>query len=284
MGNIRENLINFNFKKSLGQNFLIDQNILNNIIALSNVDKETLVIEIGVGAGSLTAKIAEYAKQVIGYEIDKRLESILKEKLSSCENIKVIYDDFLKRELNDDISPYKYKKLYVIANLPYYITTPIILKFINEKIIVDKMIIMVQKEVGDRINASPRTRDYNSLTVFLNYFFNIKKLFNVSKNSFIPKPKVDSVMLELSKKEVNDEVIDEDLLFRVIRDSFRYKRKNLRNNLKEYNLEVILEALSKYNLDLTVRAEYLTLEQFIVIANQLKLSEWKFNFFLHIII
>jgi len=154
--------------------------------------------------------------------------------------------------------------------LPYYITTPIINKIINDNISVDKMIIMVQKEVGERLNAKINSRSYNSLTVFVNYNYEIKKLFNVSKKVFIPQPKVDSVVLELIKKERKEKCLDENVFFKLVKDSFKYKRKNLRNNLKHYNLDIIKKVLDKYNLDLTIRAEGITLDQFIEIANEIK--------------
>lgn len=273
----------FNFKKRFGQNFLVDQNILHNIISYSNVDSETLVIEIGAGSGNLTTKLAEKAKYVLAYEIDYKLKPVLAERLNSYQNINLIFDDFLKRDISSDIKDYKYQHLYVIANLPYYITTPIITKLINDKINIDKMVIMVQKEVGERFNAKPGTKEYNSLTIFINYYFKVRKLFNVSKKAFIPQPKVDSVVIELSKKEEKYNVLDEALFFKVVKDSFTHKRKNLRNNLKDYDLDTITKVLSKYNLDLTVRAEHLTIEQFISIANEIKLHSWKFNFFIHII-
>ncbi len=262
----------FVFKKSLGQNFLTDQNILDKIIKTSNINKETLVIEVGVGAGALTVKLIENAKQVIGYEIDGRLEQLLNKKFEGNNNIELIFDDFLKVNLEKDIAKYPYKELYIIANLPYYITTPIILKIINAKVKVDKMIIMVQREMGDRIVAKPKTKQYNSLTVFLEYYFNKKKLFDVSRTAFFPKPKVDSMVLELSRKANYYDVLDEKLFFKLIKSAFKYKRKNLRNNLMEYNLENISKTLAGYNLDLTVRAEHLTINQFIDIANNLKLS------------
>lgn len=264
---------NFRFKKYYGQNFIADQNILNNIVSSSLVDDETLVIEIGVGAGALTSKIAEKAKQVLGYEIDNNLEPILSETLKNYNNIEIIYDDFLKRDISKDVIKYEYQKLYVIANLPYYITTPILSKIIEEKVNVEKTVVMVQKEVGDRINAKPNSKEYNSLTIFLNYYFNIKKLFNVSRNVFVPKPNVDSVVIELSRKQRNEDVLDETIFFKLVRDSFRYKRKTLRNNLKEYNLDVIEKALLQYNLNLTVRAEQLSLKQFADISNAIKLSK-----------
>ena len=260
---------NFNFKKKFGQNFLKDQNILENIALKSEIDKDTLVIEIGVGAAALTKVTSKYAKNVIGYEIDNTLEPIIKEVLKNQDNVEIIFDDFLKRQVKKDITKYEYKKLYVVANLPYYITTPIIEKIIDDKIGVDKIVIMVQKEVGDRFSAKKGTKDYNSLTIFLNYYFDIRKLMNVSRNCFVPSPNVDSVIVEMKKKNIKYNVENEEKLFKLIRDSFRYKRKNLRNNLKDYDLFKIENILSKYNLDLTVRAENLSLEQFIDISNSI---------------
>ena len=248
---------NFNFKKKFGQNFLKDKNILENIALKSDIDKDTLVIEIGVGAAALTNVTSNYAKNVIGYEIDETLKPIINEVLEDKDNVEIIFTDFLKRNVKEDIKKYEYKKLYVVANLPYYITTPIIEKIIEDDLGVDKIVIMVQKEVGDRFNAKVGTKDYNSLTVFLNYYFDIKKLMNVSRNSFVPAPNVDSVIIEMDKKKNNYTVENEKLFFNIIRDSFKFKRKNLRNNLKGYDL------------DLTVRAENLTIEQFIEISNKL---------------
>jgi 16S rRNA (adenine1518-N6/adenine1519-N6)-dimethyltransferase len=271
MSNIKQLILenNFNFKKKYGQNFLVDSNVLNKIVALADIKEKTLVIEIGVGSGNLTKKIARYAKNVIGYEIDESLKPIISESLGEFTNIKVIYDDFLKRNLLKDLNDFNYSNIYVIANLPYYITTPIISKLIEDNISVDKMILMVQKEVADRISAKPDNKDYNSLTIFINYYFNVHKLFDVSKNVFIPKPNVDSTVIELEKKDSQYEVDDEELFFKIVRDSFTQKRKNLRNNLKNYNLQKIDEVLKKHNLDLTVRAEHLTIEEFIEIANNL---------------
>jgi 16S rRNA (adenine1518-N6/adenine1519-N6)-dimethyltransferase len=259
----------FYFKKHLGQNFLTDENVLNNIIDRSLVDKETLVIEIGPGAGALTCKIADVAKQVIAYEIDKTLEPLLNDVID-YDNVEIIYDDFLKRNIQDDIVKYSYKKLFVIANLPYYITTPIINKLINDKISVDKIVVMIQKEVADRFLAKPSTKQYNSLTIFIDYFFQVNKLFLVSKNVFMPKPKVDSMVIELVKREKNKVmVLNDDIFFKLIRDSFSFKRKTLRNNLMTYDLDKVAKVLLKYNLDLTVRAEALTIDVFADISNSL---------------
>lgn len=263
------NKYDFKFKKKFGQNFLKDKNILENIVKKSEIDKETLVIEIGVGAGALTLAMAPYAKNIIGYEIDDSLKNILNANFKDKENIEVIYGDFLKQDVKEHIKKYEYKKLYVVANLPYYITTPIITKIIYDDINVDKIVVMVQKEVGDRFNAKPKTKEYNSLTIFLNYYFDIKKLLDVSRNSFVPKPNVDSVVIEMKKKVIKYNVKNENLFFNLVRDAFTHKRKNLKNNLKEYNLDKIDEVLNKYNLDLNVRAESLPIDIFVEISNNL---------------
>lgn len=260
---------NFNLKKMFGQNFIIDENIINNIINVSNIDKDTLVIEIGPGAGSLTYKLSEYSKNVVCYEIDETLKEVLKETLKEKENVEIIYQDFLKADVLNDLKKYEYKKLYVVANLPYYVTTPIIVKIIEDNINVDKMVVMVQKEVGDRFKAQPGSKDYGSLSVFLNYYFDVKKVLDISKNVFIPKPNVDSIVVEFSKKENLKELKNKELFFKLIRDSFTQKRKTLRNNLKGYNLEKIEEILKKYNYDLSVRAEQLSIDIFIEISNNL---------------
>lgn len=263
------NINTFSFKKSFGQNFIKDETIIDKIVYSSDIKEDSLVIEIGPGAGALTTKLVEKAKQVVAYEIDTRLQEHLLETFQDKKNITFIFDDFLNRNVKKDISSYNYRHLYVIANLPYYITTPIITKLIDEQLDLDKMVVMVQKEVGDRFSAKVGSKEYNSLTVYLNYYFNIKKLFLVSKNVFVPKPNVDSVIVSLEKKEHLAELKDKELFFKLVRDSFQFKRKNLRNNLKTYDLEKIKNVLEKYNFDLTVRAEQLSLDIFIEISNAL---------------
>lgn len=259
----------FKFKKRLGQNFLTDESILDEIIEKSNIEEESLVIEIGCGAGALTKRLVKHFKYVIGYEIDNSLKPTL-DKINSS-NLKIIYDDFLKRNIEEDIKDYKYNKLYVIANLPYYITTPIIQKLIDENINIYKIVIMVQKEVGDRLTSKPNSKDYSSLSVFINYNFEVKKLINVSRNCFHPKPNVDSIVIELLKKDEKIKPTNEKIFFKLIKDSFRQKRKTLKNNLKDYNFDLIEEVLNKHNLSNNVRAEQIDLNIFIDIAN--KLSE-----------
>lgn len=259
----------FNLKKMFGQNFIIDENIINNIVDKAQIDKDTLVIEIGPGAGSLTYKVAKRAKNVICYEIDTTLKLLLEDNLKNLGNVKVIFNDFLKSDIASELKKYDYKKLYVVANLPYYITTPIIIKFIEDEIPVDKMVLMVQKEVGDRFKAKPGTKDYNSLSIYINYYFDVKKILDVSRNVFMPKPNVDSIVLDFSKKNSNYIIKDKAKFFKLVKDSFVQKRKTIKNNLKNYNLEKIETVLKRYNFDLSVRAEQLPIEVFIDMANNL---------------
>ena len=261
----------FKFKKSLGQNFLNDDNVLNNIVSSAEIDKDTLVIEIGPGSGALTKKLVLVSMNVICYEIDERLKPILDKELKDYDNVEVIYKDFLSALVLEDIRKYNYKKLYVVANLPYYITTPIINKIINDKINPDKMIIMVQKEVASRFVATPGSKDYNSLTIFLQYHFNVSKLFDVSKNSFIPKPNIDSSVVCFEKKIDKYKFKDINIFYKLIRDSFRFKRKTIKNNLSDYDLNKIESLLKEYNLDLQARAEEISIDIFIKIAE--KISE-----------
>lgn len=264
---LKEN--NFNFKKKFGQNFIIDENIINNIIDASSIDKDTMVIEIGPGAGSLTVKLAQKAKHVLCYEIDDTLSDILSKTLKEYSNVDVIYKDFLKADILSDLKKYSYSKLYVVANLPYYITTPIIMKIIEDKIGVDKIVIMVQKEVGDRFKANPGNKDYNSLSIYISYYFDVKKVMDISRNVFLPKPNVDSIVIEMNRRKNKYDLKNEDLFFKLVRDSFVQKRKTLKNNLKNYDLDKINSILSKYGYDLSVRAENLSIDVFIDIANNL---------------
>lgn len=259
----------FSLKKKFGQNFIIDENVINSIIDKSKIDKDTLVIEVGPGAGSLTYKLGMSAKNVVCYEIDTTLENVLKENICDLNNVKVIYQDFLKANVLDDIKGYEYKKLYFVANLPYYITTPIIIKIIEDCIPVDKMVFMVQKEVGNRFKALPGSKEYGSLSVYLNYYFDVKKILDISRHVFMPEPNVDSIIVEFSKKENLLPVANEEVFFKLIRDAFTQKRKTLRNNLKGYDLEKIEQVLNRHNFDLSVRAEQLSTEIFIEIANNL---------------
>lgn len=259
----------FKFKKKFGQNFIVDQNVIDKIIEKSLIDKNTLVIEIGPGAGSLTYKLANVSKNVLCYEVDTTLKDILSDNLKEYNNVFVKYEDFLKVDVVNDLKNYEYDKLYVVANLPYYITTPIIMKIIEDKINVDKIVVMVQKEVGDRFKAIPGSRDYGSLSVYLNYYFDVVKVMDISRNIFIPKPNVDSIVVEFRKKDKLYDLKNEDLFFKLVRDSFKQKRKNIRNNLKDYDLDIVLKVLNKYGYDLSVRAENLSIDIFVDLANNL---------------
>ena len=260
----------FYLKKKFGQNFIIDENIIHNIVDKTALDKDTMVIEIGPGAGSLTYKLAETCENVLCYEIDRTLEGILKENLGTLNNVDIVFEDFLRADVQNRLKEYEFKNLYVVANLPYYVTTPIIMKIIEDKIPVDKIVIMVQKEVGDRFKASPNSKDYNSLSVYLEYYYEISKLMDVSRNVFIPKPNVDSIVVCLKRRKEHFKVKNEELFFKLVKDSFKQKRKNLRNNLKGYDLAKIEKELERHNLDLNVRAENLPIEIFIGIANSLE--------------
>lgn len=259
----------FVFKKSLGQNFLRDKNIINRIIDSVDIDKKTLIIEIGPGDGALTSVFVPLCGHAILFEADVRLESRLNVLLSSYSNYSLILGDFLQANIHDIVDNYSYDKLYVIANLPYYITTPILFKFINDGVLPDKMVIMVQKEVAARFAAKVGCKDYGSLTVLLNYYYDIHKLFDVSRNCFVPKPNVDSSVVCMSLKKERLFVFDIDFFKRLVRDSFTLKRKTIRNNLKNYDFNVICGVLEKYGFDSSVRAEQLELKVFVDLANEL---------------
>ena len=254
----------FDFKKSLGQNFLIDDNIKRKIVDSSNVSEGSIIIEVGPGSGAITKLLVKKGVPVVAFEIDTRL----KEELSKIDsdNLEVIYKDFLSVDLKSELSSYKYNNISLIANLPYYITTPIITKVMELKE-VNEMIVMVQKEVGDRFSAKPRTRDYNSLSVFLQYYFDIEKVCLVSKNCFVPKPKVDSIVVKFTRKKDLIKINNEELFFKLVKDSFKQKRQNLRNNLRSYDLDKIEKALNDKGKSLTNRAEELTIEEFAYISN-----------------
>lgn len=259
----------FHFKKKYGQNFLKDDTIPKKIVEASDILEDSLVIEIGPGAGALTKLLATKAKQVLAYEIDESLEEILDHELLEFLNVEVIYDDFLNRDIQQDLKKYTFSHLYVVANLPYYITTPIITKLIEDNLSIEKIVVMVQKEVADRFCAKPKTKEYGSITVYLNYYFHIQKEFFVSRNCFIPRPNVDSQIISFTKKDNLLPLKNRRLFFQIVRDSFQFKRKTLRNNLKKYDLNKIEEILKQYHFDLNVRAEELPLEVFVEIGNNL---------------
>ncbi len=259
-------MIEHNFKKKFGQNFLQDKNIIRKIVDVASPTDKDLILEIGPGSGALTEVLTERAR-TISYEIDTELKGILDEKFGKNDNSTIIYDDFLNRNVKKDIENYKYEKLYVIANLPYYITTPIIEKIINEKLDIEKMVLMVQKEVGDRFTSKEGSKEYSSITVYLNYYFDLKKEFIVTKNAFYPRPNVDSMIISLSKKKEYIKPHNEEQFLKLVRDSFQFKRKTLKNNLREYNWESIKSYLDENGIKETVRAEELKLSDYIKISD-----------------
>lgn len=265
-------------KKSLGQNFIIDTNILNNIVDSGSVDEQTVVIEIGPGIGALTEQIAKKAKHVYAFEIDSRLFPVLDDTLSDYENITIIEQDILKADLNDFQNQFltENERLVVVANLPYYITTPIIMAFIESKLDIDMMIFMMQKEVARRISASPGTKEYGSLSIAIQYFMEAETLFTVPKTVFMPQPNVESAIIRLMKKEVREvEVKDESYLFQVTRSAFKQRRKTLWNNLKnafgkEKEIQEKMKiALDQSDIDASRRGETLNIQEFANLADAL---------------
>ena len=259
----------FDYKKNLGQNFLQDKNIIDKIVNAPDYGDNNLVIEIGPGAGALTKELLKKVDRAILYEVDTRLEKILNKELSTFVNYELIFDDFLNRDVNKDISKYDFDNLYIVANLPYYITTPIITKIINDKIPTNEIVIMIQKEVADRFSAKPGSKEHGQITVFLNYFFDIDNVCNVSKNCFFPKPKVDSAVIKMKRKESNDYIKNFDVFNKLVKDSFRFKRKTIKNNLVGYDLDIISNILTKYGFDINTRSENIPYNVFVEIANEL---------------
>lgn len=247
-------------KKSLGQNFLIDNNIINKIGESINATSEDLIIEIGPGMGALTKKLKEKECNIICYEIDTDMIPYLNKLVD--DKLRVIYGDILLSNIKDDIKDINYKKLYIVGNLPYYITTPIIKFLIDLKLDIEEMVFMVQEEVADRFTSFPGHKEYGSITLYLNYYFNVEKLFKVSKKCFNPVPKVESAIIRFSdrKDKLN---LDEEKYFKLINDSFKMKRKTLKNNLSNYSFDKVEEVLKKYNLPSTVRAEELSEDVFV---------------------
>ena len=262
---------NVNFKKKFGQNFLKRHEVVERIANVCDLTKDDLVIEVGPGGAILTKELALKAKQVLAYEIDEDLRDELSQKLSEFTNVEVLFQDFLNSDICQDISSFSYQNLYFISNVPYYITTPIVMKIIESKLDFKKICMMVQKEVGDRFSASPGSREYGSISVFLSYFYQIKKEFFVSRKEFVPEPNVDSVVISFTKKDELLPLKSEKTFFQLVRDSFQFKRKNIRNNLKKYDLSIVCSVLNQYGYDLNVRAEQLSVEIFVELANALVL-------------
>lgn len=256
---------NFQHKHSLGQNFLKDKSVLTRIIDSVDIKEDDLIIEIGPGQGALTKYLKLFHANLICFEIDTRVKKYLDNFLDDKTDI--IYQNFLTIDLNKFLADYKYNKLYVIANLPYYITTPIIEKLSNSNLEFEVMVLMVQNEVANRLSAIPGTKDYGAITVLLKYLYDVQKLFFVSRKSFDPMPKVDSAVIKLTPRNDGFVATNFDVFNKLVRDAFKMKRKNLKNNLSSYNLDIINEVLNKYGLSLSDRAEMVCLDCFIEIAN-----------------
>lgn len=260
---------NFFFKKKYGQNFLIDINILNKIISAADINLNDTVLEIGPGIGSLTQILAEHSKKVIAVELDEKLIPILQETLNDYTNIELINNDILKLDIKELIYKNNIDSLKIVANLPYYITTPIIMKLLEQRLPIQSITIMVQKEVAQRIQATPSTKEYGALSLAVSYYCNPQIAFIVPANCFMPKPNVDSAVLYLDiHKEPPIDVADEKLMFNIIKMGFQHRRKTLANCLNNLiSKDEIMTLLTKANLDKNIRAEALSLEQFGMLSN-----------------
>lgn len=248
-------------KKQFGQNFLIDNTVLEKISNAVFACEQDLIIEIGPGRGALTKKLLEKNVQILAYEIDKDLIPILNK--VNNKNLKVINTDFLETNINEDLNNYDYKNLYIVGNLPYYITTPIIEHIIKSNINHESLTIMVQLEVANRFLANPKSKEYGYFTVFLQHFYNAEKVVNVDASSFDPAPKVKSAVIKLTPKKNNKALGNE--YFEFLKECFKEKRKTLRNNIKQYNVETLENILTKYHLTPLARAEECSEEVFIEI-------------------
>ena len=265
---------NFAFQKRFGQNFLIDTHVLEKIIASAEITKDDFVLEIGPGIGTMTQYLAEAAREVAAVEIDKTLIPILQDTLKEWNNVTVINNDILKVDIRLlALEKNQGRPIKVVANLPYYITTPIIMGLFENQVPIESITIMVQKEVADRMQVGPGTKDYGALSLAVQYYARPEIVANVPPNCFMPRPKVGSAVIRLERYEQPPvQVKDEKLMFRLIRASFNQRRKTLVNGLKNspelhFSKEEIEQALVNCGLSLTVRGEALTLEQFAQLAN-----------------
>jgi 16S rRNA (adenine1518-N6/adenine1519-N6)-dimethyltransferase len=269
----------FSFKKSLGQNFLIDTNILRKIVDAAEISTETGAIEIGPGIGALTEQLARRAKKVVAFEIDQRLLPILADTLSPYGNVRIIHQDVLKADIHQVIAAEftNVADIMVVANLPYYVTTPIIMKLLTDHLPIRGMVVMLQKEVADRLAAKPGTKDYGSLSIAVQYYTEAEVVMTVPRTVFIPQPNVDSAVIRLIKrKQPPVAVNDETFFFQVVRASFAQRRKTILNNLVN-NLpngkamkEQIESSLANANIDPRRRGETLTMEEFAALSNALR--------------
>ena len=266
----------FSFSKSLGQNFLINPAVCPQMADEAVITEEDGIIEIGAGIGVLTAELCKRAKKVVSIELDKRLLPVLDETLKDFDNFEVVNDDILKVDLHKLINE-KFgdcKNVSVCANLPYYITSPVIMKLLEDKLPIKQIIVMVQKEAADRLTADVGTRNSGAITVAVNFYANAEKLFNVSKGSFIPSPKVDSAVIKLSIYEnppINTE--DEEVFFKMVKAIFMQRRKTALNGISagmNLSKELVAKAIENAGFGLDVRAEKLNLEELCILSNKLK--------------
>lgn len=265
-----------NPKKKFGQNFLINEDILDNIVDISGVSSEDDVIEIGPGIGALTAKLAKRAHKVLAVEIDHELISVLSQTLANYTNISILKSDILKVDFDEVIKRFglNIDHIKIVANLPYYITTPILLFLLKQKEVhFESITVMVQKEVAERMTSAPGNKDYGSLTLLIQYYMNAELVLKVDKTCFMPQPKVDSAVVNLTKKSNFVRFNNERSLFKVIRECFNHRRKNLLNNLVNLtgkkNKTVLLQIFDEMNIDKNIRAEKLTLKQFMILTDNL---------------
>jgi 16S rRNA (adenine1518-N6/adenine1519-N6)-dimethyltransferase len=268
----------FSFKKSLGQNFLIDTNILNQIVSIAHIDQEVGVIEIGPGIGALTEQLAKKAGKVLAFEIDQRLLPVLQETLSPYDNIHIVHQDILKADIAPMVQEYlhEFKRISVVANLPYYVTTPILMYFLDSGVHFEHIVVMIQKEVADRIAANPGTKNYGSLSIAVQYYAESKVEKVIPKTVFIPQPNVDSAVLKLTMRDKPAvEVLDEEFFFKLVKASFAQRRKTLINNLQnflgsEHTKTELAHLLDEIGIDGSRRGETLTMQEFATLSNHLK--------------
>lgn len=262
----------FKFSKSLGQNFLTDKNIIDKIIDGVDIGPQDTILEIGPGIGVLTAEAAGRAKNVIAIEIDKNLIPILQETLSEFHNVRIVNEDVLKLDIKALMIEEAATKVKIVGNLPYYITTPIIMKLLEEEVQAKSITVMMQKEVADRIKAMPGSKTYGAISVAVQYYCTVEKVTDVPKSVFVPQPNVDSVVLRLNIREEKPiEVIDRKLFFDCVKAGFGQRRKTLSNSLqsiKGADKNIISESLQAAAIDASRRAETLTLKEFGQIANE----------------
>lgn len=265
----------FAFQKKFGQNFLIDGRVLDKIIAAANVDPEDFVLEIGPGIGTMTQYLAEHAREVVAVEIDKKLIPILEDTLKEYDNVTIINEDILKFDINQLVQEKNQgKPIKVVANLPYYITTPIIMGLFENNVPIENITVMVQKEVADRMQVGPGSKDYGALSLAVQFYAQPYIVANVPPNCFMPRPGVGSAVIRLTRhKEKPVEVKDEALLFALIRAAFNQRRKTLQNAISNAGLgitkEQVLEALTKLNLSPTIRGEALNLKELAALSDEL---------------